>query len=265
MRIRNWNKFQHYKHRKPPWIRLYRELLEDPDWMNQEDEGKALLCELWMVASDTDDGSLPAIEALAWRLRRSIDSIKIGLSTINDKFLDGASEVLAECEQDAPSEKRRVTEQSRGELQRQSGVASTDESIDQLDADIAFEESRFNSLALSIGRDRIQSVLDSLPRPKSVGAFSASRWLATGRSGIGRDERAMTRLKLTNDGLEAWKREVESPSGRKKGPAPAWDRGIAHDVPDEVILAWDPRLGPKPDSLREPAITRQTQTQEMPS
>lgn len=135
--------------------------------------------------------------------------------------------------------------------------------IDRLDEDIAFEESRFNSLALSIGRDRIQSVLDSLPRPKSVGAFSASRWLATGRSGIGRDERAMTRLKLTNDGLEAWKREVESPSGRKKGPAPAWDRGIDHDVPDEVILAWDPRLGPKPDAIRDPAQTRQPK--EIPS
>lgn len=136
------------------------------------------------------------------------------------------------------------------------------QAIDRLDEDIAFEESRFNSLALSIGRDRIQSVLDSLPRPKSVGAFSASRWLSTGRNGIGRSESAMIRLRLTCDALEAWKRKVESPSGRKKGPAPAWDRGIAHDVPDEVILAWDPRLGPKPDSLREPA---QTQTQEMPS
>ena len=40
------------------------------------------------------------------------------------------------------------------------------------------------------------------------------------------------------------------PRPRKANGAPAWDRGIAHDVPDEVILAWDPRLGPKPEALR---------------
>ncbi len=118
MRIPKWEKFQHYKHRKPPWIRLYRELLEDPAWVHQSDAAKALLCELWMVASDTQDGSLPAIEALAWRLRRSEADIRLALAAISPKFLDGASGALADCKQDATSEERRVTEQRRAEPQR---------------------------------------------------------------------------------------------------------------------------------------------------
>ena len=27
MRIKNWKKFQHFRDRKPPWIKLYRDLL----------------------------------------------------------------------------------------------------------------------------------------------------------------------------------------------------------------------------------------------
>lgn len=214
MRIPNWKKFQHYKHRKPPWIRLYRELLEDPDWMNQSDAAKSMLCELWMVASDTEDGSLPAIDALAWRLRRTSEAVMSALSEINVKFLDGASDLLADCKRDAPSEKRRVTEQSRGETEqaRESihGACNrlTKDSpdipaIDRLDEDLAFEEVRFRDLAIAAGRDNIQAVLDSLPRPTTRAPFSASRWLATGRTGIPRDERALTALRLTCDALEA--------------------------------------------------------------
>jgi len=32
MKIKNWHKFQHYKHRNPPWIKLHRGLLDDPEW-----------------------------------------------------------------------------------------------------------------------------------------------------------------------------------------------------------------------------------------
>ena len=28
-RVKNWSKFQHYKNRNPPWIRLHVEILDD--------------------------------------------------------------------------------------------------------------------------------------------------------------------------------------------------------------------------------------------
>lgn len=82
--------------------------------------------------------------------------------------------------------------------------------IDRLDADIAFEEKRFTSLALPI-RDTIQQVLDSLPRSPSRSPFSASHWLRTGLTGISRKESALTVLRLTNDALEARQRAQAQP------------------------------------------------------
>ena len=32
LRVKGWARFQHYRHRRPPWIRLYRSLLDDPTW-----------------------------------------------------------------------------------------------------------------------------------------------------------------------------------------------------------------------------------------
>jgi hypothetical protein len=67
-RVKNWNKFQHFKDRRPPWIKLYRDLLDDPDWHELSgDEAKALVM-IWLVASE-NEGNLPDIRKLAFRLR----------------------------------------------------------------------------------------------------------------------------------------------------------------------------------------------------
>jgi hypothetical protein len=84
---------------------------------------------------------------------------------------------------------------------------------DRIDEQIAFDEKRFTRLAVEIrasGHD-IQKVLDGLKRPSNQPAFSASRWLATGLTGIGRSEKAMTLLKLTCDGLEEFQRAQATP------------------------------------------------------
>ena len=32
LRVKNWSAFQHYRHRRPPWIKLHRGLLDDFAW-----------------------------------------------------------------------------------------------------------------------------------------------------------------------------------------------------------------------------------------
>ncbi len=67
-RVKNWQKFQHFKDRRPPWIKLHRDLLDDPDWHDLSgDEAKALVM-IWLVASE-NDGNLPDNRKLAFRLR----------------------------------------------------------------------------------------------------------------------------------------------------------------------------------------------------
>jgi hypothetical protein len=68
LRIKNWSRFQHFKDRKPPWVKLYRDLLDDIEWANLDPAAAKLLVMLWLIAAE-DDGNLPDIAELAFRLR----------------------------------------------------------------------------------------------------------------------------------------------------------------------------------------------------
>jgi len=49
--IRNWEKFQHYKDRNPPWIKLHFELLTSEDWVVLDDASRVLAVACMLVAS----------------------------------------------------------------------------------------------------------------------------------------------------------------------------------------------------------------------
>jgi hypothetical protein len=71
IQIRNWGKFQHFKNRRPPWIKLYRDLLDDPDWHELNGETAKILTMIWLVASEdeTKEGKIHDIKKLSFRLR----------------------------------------------------------------------------------------------------------------------------------------------------------------------------------------------------
>lgn len=105
MRIRNWERFQHYKYRRPPWVRIYRALLEDPEWYALSGDASKLLVECWLIASE-NNGELPPMKTLAFRLRRTLKELE-ALITELDHWLEGdASTMLADREQDATPEYR---------------------------------------------------------------------------------------------------------------------------------------------------------------
>lgn len=109
---RNWAKFQHYKDRCPPWIKLHRDLLNDREFMCLPIASKALAPLLWLLASESKDGSFDAsIEELIFRLRVSDADVQNGLKPLIDKgFFIVSSGVLAECLQAAIPETERETE-----------------------------------------------------------------------------------------------------------------------------------------------------------
>jgi hypothetical protein len=57
-KIKNWEKFQHYKDRNPPWIKLHCELMHSEDWVVLSDASKLLLIVCMMVGSK-DQGNVP--------------------------------------------------------------------------------------------------------------------------------------------------------------------------------------------------------------
>jgi len=64
----DWREFQHYKHRDPPWIRLYRKLLNDREWFGLDGDAAKVLIMCWPIASE-NDVALPKPANLAFRFR----------------------------------------------------------------------------------------------------------------------------------------------------------------------------------------------------
>lgn len=83
IRIKNWSKFQHFKDRRPPWVKLYRDLLDDRDWHKLDGEAAKMLVNLWLIGSESD-GLLPSIEDLAFRLRVSEQHVDKCLKKLSD-------------------------------------------------------------------------------------------------------------------------------------------------------------------------------------
>ncbi len=55
LRVRNFQKFQHYAHRSPPWVKLHRSALQDYAFTCLQDASKAHAMLLWLLASGCDN------------------------------------------------------------------------------------------------------------------------------------------------------------------------------------------------------------------
>ena len=115
--VRNWSRFQHYKQRRPPWIKLHRELLDDYEYSRLPLASRALAPCLWLLASEADDGSFPDdIPMLVFRLRCTEAELLAALKPLIEKgFLScsqDASVLLASRKQETHPEKRRVEERN---------------------------------------------------------------------------------------------------------------------------------------------------------
>lgn len=128
-KVKNWAKFQHYKNRCPPWIKLQRELLDDYEYARLPIASKALAPLLWLLASESLDGDFEADPVrLAFRLRWPESDIIAGLiPLINQGFIVDASDVLAKCLQVAIPEGETEAEGEKSKSKIKSPpAASTD-------------------------------------------------------------------------------------------------------------------------------------------
>jgi hypothetical protein len=116
MKIKNWTKHQHFKDRKPPWIKLYRDILDDIEWHELDAKSAKVLVMLWLIASESD-GELPSIKTLSFRLRMpekdvisSCNSLKNWLiqddiSVISERYQVDSVETETETERETEKEK----------------------------------------------------------------------------------------------------------------------------------------------------------------
>jgi hypothetical protein len=117
--INNWSKLQHYKDRKPPWIKLYRDLLDDLEYRELSDFSARFLIDLWLLASEQKDGVIKMdSKKLLWRLRyekkKAVDLDKALKELEKQGFIHIASTTIASCKQDAIPETETETETKIG-------------------------------------------------------------------------------------------------------------------------------------------------------
>lgn len=103
---KNWQKFQHYKDRNPPWIKLHKDLLDDYDWWSLPVDSRALAPCLWLLASCYDDGIFDAdTKILAFRFRMKESDVEKAIKPLIDKgYFNVASGLLADSKHDAMPE-----------------------------------------------------------------------------------------------------------------------------------------------------------------
>ena len=129
--VKNFERFQHYKDRSPPWIKLYNELLDDYAFSTLPDQTKFHLVAIWLLASRTEN-KIPHDPAwIASRInaknRVDLDALeKAGFIIVSQD----APELPINAEQDASNaldqRQRESQRQSRAETERAGGKYAED-------------------------------------------------------------------------------------------------------------------------------------------
>jgi hypothetical protein len=124
LEVKNWEQFQHYKDRNPPWIKLHAALLDDYEFARLQDASKAHLMGIWILASKHGN-KVPADPE--WIARRIGATSRVDLEVLIAagfiSRLRRASDPLPERQQSAMPETEAETEAE--ESQKQTGVSLT--------------------------------------------------------------------------------------------------------------------------------------------
>ena len=205
--VKNFETFQHYKDRSPPWIKLYNELLDDYEFGRLPDASKMHLVAIWLLASRSNN-RIPY--DAQWVANRINATERVDLERLSQAgFIvkeQRCSEPLAPRKQYAIPETEGEQRESRAE-QRQTRDASAPSSEDRY----------LPGRATALHR-RVCEAYGMDPDAPSMGA-SRPVWLSAGTC------RAWLEAGIPEDfALDVVREDAAKRSARGDGPpgSPAW-------------------------------------------
>jgi len=118
---KNWDEMQHYRDRRPAWIKLHRSLLDSYEFHCLPLASKALAPCIWLLASEYEEGKIAStLKEMSFRLRMTEnDLVKAINPLIEAEFLyveHDASKLLAVG---LPREEREKRERERREREKE--------------------------------------------------------------------------------------------------------------------------------------------------
>jgi hypothetical protein len=118
--VKNFERFQHYKNRNPPWIKFYASILFDYEFQSLPDKSKAHLMLIWLLISQRHDHRIP--NDARWIAQRIGATEKVDLQilidggwliSLADRYqpsINGASKSLEQSREE--TEEKRVEEKA---------------------------------------------------------------------------------------------------------------------------------------------------------
>jgi hypothetical protein len=223
MKIKNWTKFQHFKDRRPPWVKLYRDILDDLEWHELDPLAAKVLVMLWLIASE-DEGRIPDTKTLAFRLRLTEIKTKEIVIKLSHWLEQDDINVISDRYQDDPLERETETETKKEKKTLGKRLAS----------DFSFPKE---------WEDFCQQTRPELSPTETFDKFR-DYWIAqAGQKGV----------KL--DWFATWRNWVRSTNAPKQNPYDVVRLTVARsNEPDaalEKIKADDLKAAPLPDHIRQ--------------
>ena len=133
LRVKNFDRYQHYKHRRPTWIKLYQSMLDDGPLMALGETSRYIYVGLLLLAARTDNKITTDVLFLAASLHiRDVGDMEMCLKEL---LSEGFIEIftLAQSKRLSLAQSRAVgllrVEKSRVEKSRVEGSADADASI----------------------------------------------------------------------------------------------------------------------------------------
>lgn len=125
--IKNWQEYQHYRDRNPPWIKLHNSILDDYEYTCLPDDSKLLLISLFLVASRTNN-KIPY--DVTWIKSKTMIKGKLNMQPlISSGFISligDDSNMLAQCKQN-DSHRRGETETEKRQRRVQYSAPTLEE------------------------------------------------------------------------------------------------------------------------------------------
>lgn len=127
IRIKEWDKFQHYKDRSPPWIKLHKAMMTSRTWVSLDDAGRVLAFACMMLAADTDNKTPldPVYLRRVAYLNQNPDFgplLGVGFIEIIEEDGSNASKTLAKRTECPPEERRGETDPASAKKPRKQSL-----------------------------------------------------------------------------------------------------------------------------------------------
>lgn len=180
-RVRNFEEFQHYKNRQPPWIKIYRKLLMDYEYGQLPDVSKSHLVGVWLLASQHNN-RLPFDEN--WIKKQIQASENVNLEILKD--LQFIEIIKRKRGQPAPPESKHLGQSATPETETETEIDLETEKDIEAEIDVEGVRDAWNAMAATY--PIISKVLSlSTDRRKHIKARLSDRyWIENWREALAR-------------------------------------------------------------------------------